>query len=197
MPHGITIERHGNRRVLRPGELLRDGERLRVPLMLRDGFTPVQRAIASEHNNQRFAAAMDAALHRPGFRIPVKSLDGTTRIETLVAGNHMPVATIQRRKKEETEDADPRAQAYADYDAATADAWKHPASFTDAKSGIYPLSAGEGSACDLNGERGTLVREGDHLVCRVTQAPRGGDRAAVEDAYRAYDEQAQNAWRKR
>jgi len=32
--------------------------------------------------------------------------------------------------------------------------------------GSYPLIAGEGNACTINGEDGTLVREGNYLVCK-------------------------------
>jgi hypothetical protein len=34
--------------------------------------------------------------------------------------------------------------------------------------GRYPISAGEGNPCTINGEIGTLQREGDYLVCRAT-----------------------------
>jgi hypothetical protein len=33
--------------------------------------------------------------------------------------------------------------------------------------GRYPFSAGEGGACSIDGRAGTLVREGEYLVCRA------------------------------
>jgi len=35
-----------------------------------------------------------------------------------------------------------------------------------APAGSYPLIAGEGNACPINGGDGTLVREGNYLVCK-------------------------------
>ena len=54
--------------------ILRDGERLVVPLMMRDGspnprLSPTQRAIAATRDAITFdAATFDAASHRPGHR---------------------------------------------------------------------------------------------------------------------------------
>jgi hypothetical protein len=51
------------------------------------------------------------------------------------------------------------------------DAWKSPApALNAAPSGKWPMSAGAGSACDLNGERGVLVEDGSgFLVCQVNR----------------------------
>jgi hypothetical protein len=91
------------------------------------------------------------------------------------------------------------------------DAWKTPAPALDAApSGKWPLSAGVGSACDLNGERGVLVEDGSGvLVCQVNRhvgptrsdaaPPRFMDAATaqkIKDA--AYNEMVSdltNAWR--
>jgi hypothetical protein len=75
--------------------------------------------------------------------------------------------------------------------------------------GHYPLSAGEGGACMINGEAGTLVREGEYLVCRAkppigptraTPTNRGadsvtGDRTLQDQAWREMVERQQQAWK--
>jgi hypothetical protein len=77
--------------------------------------------------------------------------------------------------------------------------------------GRFPMSAGVGSPCDLNGERGTLQPDGSgYLVCKVTrrvgptrssEPARGtdsaitGDRSAQDAAWREMVEAQQNAWR--
>jgi len=97
------------------------------------------------------------------------------------------------------------------------EAWRRPspAQWDAVPSGKYPMSAGIGSPCDLNGERGVLVEDGTgFLVCRVprhlgpsrsgttsgdagTRGHQGitGDRAAVEAAWLQMVEDTANAWR--
>jgi hypothetical protein len=98
-------------------------------------------------------------------------------------------------------------------------AWRKPpvAAALDAVSGDrWPLSAGEGNPCTTNGEPGVLVKseDGSCLVCKVKPlgSTRGGaskgdaappprsmttDEAAKinTEAWRAYVDQLQNAWR--
>jgi hypothetical protein len=107
---------------------------------------------------------------------------------------------------------------YELYDAEARDAWRNPSrgpstefagngpSFTGhgapgkgankIPEGAYPLSAGEGRACTINGAPGTLQRQGDWLVCEPT---RTNDVQSLQDAraqaYRRYDEEMANAWR--
>jgi hypothetical protein len=72
----------------------------------------------------------------------------------------------------------------------------------------YPLSAGAANACTINGVPGTLVRQGEWLICKPTTSTRGTDAAptsladaiARRAAMRAqlvaeYDEAAAEAWR--
>jgi hypothetical protein len=85
------------------------------------------------------------------------------------------------------------------------DAWKTPPPVLDAAAvqnlpaGRYPLSAGEGNPCSIDGAVGTLQREGGYLVCRAkpTIGPtRSGTSAgdavprtmSVEDGQRFKDE---------
>jgi hypothetical protein len=109
------------------------------------------------------------------------------------------------------------ADAYAEYDAADANAWRNPPNGPDEYTGgdpynpgagapgrgynkipegAYPLSAGEGSRCTINGADGRLVRKGNWLLCQPTRA---NDAQALQDAraeaYRLYDEEMANAWR--
>jgi hypothetical protein len=73
--------------------------------------------------------------------------------------------------------------AYAEYDARDANAWKHLANGPQRDAGefragnhipvgAYPRGPGyaEGDACTVNGAPGTLQSEGDYLVCRPTSA---------------------------
>jgi hypothetical protein len=83
---------------------------------------------------------------------------------------------------------------------ALCDAWRTPA--RDAAAGSYPLSAGEGSACTINGAPGTLVREGDVLVCRPHATDAARRPTSMADAQRIRDEawrqsvtELENAWR--
>ena len=58
--------------------------------------------------------------------------------------------------------------AYADYRRDIELAWRNPP--PDAAFGSYPLSAGEGSPCTINGAAGILTRAGDALVCKPVGA---------------------------
>jgi hypothetical protein len=127
---------------------------------------------------------------------------------------------------------DPRTWAYEQGVREMCDAWKKPppvifdangpevAATTRAMEnlppGRFPMSAGIGSPCDLNGERGTLQPDGSgYLVCKVTHhlgpsrsgTSRGdamtrghqgvtGDRAAVEAAWLQMVGDTANAWRR-
>jgi hypothetical protein len=127
---------------------------------------------------------------------------------------------------------DPRAWAYELGVKEMLDAWKRPppavvdvngpevAARTQAMEhlppGRFPMSAGVGSPCDLNGEGGTLQPDGSgYLVCKVpghlgpsrsgtssgdamTREHQGiaGDRATVDAAWQEMVETTANAWRR-
>jgi hypothetical protein len=177
-------------------DILRDGQSVRVPLYLRDGsispdLLPHQRAkaMAAQQTEdavaRKFGLSDAMQLHKPGFR------------------RNTDVAALERSRA-----------AYVAYDAADAVAYKHirdyneqtgseprntgtgaPAKGSGAPAGAYPLSAGEGTACTINGAPGTLVRQGNWLVCQ----PRSRQDAAAFDAkaqaYADYDREMSNAWR--
>jgi hypothetical protein len=176
--------------------LLRDGQTLRVPLYLRDGainprLTPTQRAKAQHDQQTADARARQFGLtdalqfHRPGFR------------------RNTDAAALARAR-----------QAYAAYDAADAAAYKQtrdysehtggdpdrtgtgaPGRGSNAPAGAYPLSAGEGTACTINGAAGTLVRQGNSLVCQPRRATDAAAFDAKAQAYADYDREMANAWR--
>jgi hypothetical protein len=141
-------------------DILRDGQRLRVPMMMRDHLTPLQRAVL-DHNTVVVDDCGDTALNRPGYRF-IRGMDRTAVHE-----------------------------AFDQYCRDTAEAWQG----RDADTGRYPLSAGEGSACTINGAPGTLQRESDYLVCRPTAAT-PGDADPRAAAYRDYCDRLTNAWRR-
>jgi hypothetical protein len=152
-------------------------------------LTPTQHAKAAQQVQdqdavaRRFGLADGLQLHRPGFRRNTWDAAGQERTR----------------------------QAYSDYDSTDAQAYKQTREFggdeprltgsgapgkgSNAPAGSYPLSAGEGSSCTIDGAAGTLVRQGNWLVCR----PAGRQDAATikQAAYDEYDRIASNAWRSR
>jgi hypothetical protein len=87
---------------------------------------------------------------------------------------------------------DERQRAYEEYDQQLGDAWRKDA----APFGAYPLSAGEGSECTINGAPGTLVREGNCLVCKPSNRQDAAHTVDARDlAYAEYDKSTSEAWR--
>jgi hypothetical protein len=92
-----------------------------------------------------------------------------------------------------------RQEAYEDMKRQMSDAWRKDA----APSGAYPYrAAAEGTACTINGRPGTLVREGDYLVCKPSarqdaeptfDAVEGARRK--QEAYDAMIKEMSEAWR--
>jgi hypothetical protein len=86
------------------------------------------------------------------------------------------------------------------------DAWKTPPPVLDAAAvavlpaGRYPLSAGEGNPCTIDGAVGTLQRDGNYLVCRA-KPPIGPTRSgtsagdAKDVAWREMVDHVTNAWK--
>ena len=116
---------------------------------------------------RRFGLSDGLQLHKPGFR---RDTDAAA------------LARVQ--------------EAYAAYDAADAAAYKQTRDYSEYTGSeprltgtgaparamatrrpvAYPISAGEGSSCSIDGAAGTLVRQGNWLVCRPDRAPgRGND----------------------
>jgi hypothetical protein len=96
-----------------------------------------------------------------------------------------------------------RDEAYQQSKREMQDAWKADSP----PAGAYPLSAGEGSVCAINGAPGHLAREGNWLVCRPTSSdasPRDprqpismADAQRIRDAaYQQSVDELHNAWRR-
>jgi hypothetical protein len=167
--------------------ILRDGAVPRVRLVMRDGainpnLLPHQHGKAMHQTEdavaRRFGLSDGLQLHKPGFRRVTDA------------------AALERMQ-----------QAYNDYDAADAQAYKHTRDYNEF-SGSEPRLTGSGAPgrgngapasaypyAAVNGAAGHLQRRGASLVC-IPDA-RGDARSvdAREAAYRAYDEEQANAWR--
>jgi hypothetical protein len=91
-----------------------------------------------------------------------------------------------------------RQEAYEAYDREQSERDKHSGDageFREAPPvGAYPLSAGEGTTCTVNGEDGTLVRQGDFLVCQPNKRRDGRTVDARAAAYAAYDAEMATAY---
>jgi hypothetical protein len=184
---------HGRRRKARDGEMLQDGETIRVPVTLRDSDDVMRRAMLDhfgdwQHRMQRDSAGdhtAPALLHRPGFVTDVAL--------------HRPGLVTHA-----TSDAIKRA--YAEAEAADTHAWMNLAPhFHDAATGEL-ANGREGDVCTISGPENpndfgsseTLRYVDGRLVCvpnkkaRSDAAPRD-DR---EEAYAEYDRDAADAWRK-
>jgi hypothetical protein len=176
--------------------ILRDGQRVRVSLFMRDGsispdLLPHQRAkaLAARQTQtedalaRKFGLSDAMQLHKPGFR------------------RNTDVAALERSRAAYAAADAADAQAYKqtrDYDEHGGDEPRNtgtgaPAKGSGAPAGAYPLSAGEGSECSVDGRSGTLVRQGNWLVCK----PRSQDAAsfdAKQAAYEAYDREMSVAY---
>jgi hypothetical protein len=100
--------------------ILKDGERLRVPLTMMDGLSPMQRAIArdsvqvTDGDGQR-----GIALNRPGFRMLAGDARRSRTVKRDPRGR-----IISTAETEEEEDA--RDAAYREHEEYLNDSWKHP-----------------------------------------------------------------------
>ena len=105
-------------------DILRDGQRLRVPMMMRDHLTPLQRAVAD--------ATFDASLHRPGFRYAAdytpqrEALDQYIRDITTAWQPRDGEGSAVNGTQPPPTDADPRDAAYRDYCDRLTNAWRTP-----------------------------------------------------------------------
>ena len=118
--------------------ILRDGERLTIPLMMRDGapnprLSPTQHAIAATHD----AVTFDAAVHRPGHRY---------------ANAAAPLNDAQRLRYGVFDAA--KEKAYADRDRDLINSWRGSKS---PPTGSYPEGTSHaGDACTIDGAQQTM-----------------------------------------
>jgi len=172
-----------------------DGGHVRVPLMFADGLDDVQRSVARDAKRRKTTQC------DPFGR--VKSTFEEEEADAMMTDAELALHRPGYRTSTTVND-DEAVKAYREYVDAQCNAWKK----RDAQPpGSYPLSAGEGSACTVDGRPGTLVREGDWLVCRPTQrtdaAPTGPVFDAAEGqrikdaAWQQMVDEQREAWRKR
>ena len=162
--------------------ILQDGERLRVPLYLKDGITPNPRLTPTQRGKAiaqqslvTDGTANPLAMHRPGFRY--------------WADNN------QRAINDAV-----KAEAYNAADTRAANAWRGPTNRTnlrDAREGDVCMVQGPEFPDDF-GSSGTLQMGSDGLVCVPDdlQDARRRDAASIKQAaYERYDREMADAWR--
>jgi hypothetical protein len=149
--------------------ILRDGATYRVSMTMRDGLPPPTGKLAMYD----VPPGRTAADSQPVFD----------------ASRHQPGF----RDSRSVEQLDALERAYREADEIACNAWRGDQQTKPA--GAYPLSAGAGSQCTINGQDGRLVREGDWLVCKPNKAT---DAMPVQDererAYAEYDEYMRTAY---
>jgi hypothetical protein len=154
--------------------ILRDGERLRVPLYMRDGsvnpdLLPHQRAKAAQQTQdavaRKFGLSDALQFHRPGFR------------------RNTDAAALERIL-----------QAYADAEIEAANAWKGNAT-TDQRAGD-PCTCRGPEYLDDFGSQGTLqLRNGDWVCVPNKKRQDAASFDSKAQAYAEYDREMANAWR--
>jgi hypothetical protein len=162
----------------KPVRILRDGKVARTSLMLRDGLSDVQRAIAADRRRVVDGAG-GTGLSRPGVRRPADdSLFDAAR------------------------------EAFEQASIAQSNAWRRGPQQQDERPPIGAQGPYEerlvGSPCTTNGQRGTLQRQGNYLICRPSErtdsAPPSMDAATAEAIKtKAYDEMVKDgeaAWKR-
>ena len=155
--------------------VLKDGRRLRVPLMMMDGLDDVERAIVLDAAARRFGLSNGNDLRKPGYRY-------TTDSRALEA----------------------KERAYRERDEADAEAWRGnpPAGagsgeFRGAQEGDICTVRGLDFLEDLGGPGHLQMRNG-HLVCvpDKPQSARKHDHAmTMDEVYQAYDLEISQRWR--
>jgi hypothetical protein len=138
------------------GPTLPDGAKLKVSMLTADA---AQRAVARAGKPPLVVDAYggEAGLHRPGARLPAPRSAHTK--------DHAVQVTLQKLAADAFDESNREAEA----------AWSKPP-------GAYPLSAGEGSVCTINGSPGVLTRDGEWLICRPTQLKSARAELSSDDA---------------
>jgi len=168
-------------------ELLRDGERLTVPLMMMDSM---QRDLARHEIAARYVAQ---AATTPQRRLVADAFGDSDHFALGRPGPRYGAGVAY----------DEREAAYRDVALRDANAWRSQPPVLPVRDaapppdGAYPLTAGEGTACTINGRPSTLQRQGDWLQCVADDDDNAftstGD--AREAAYRDVALRDENAWK--
>lgn len=173
------------RRQTEDGDMLRDGERRRVPMLMRDHAT-VTTGIVAGDGTGGYADRTAPSLHRPGYRLFDRG------------------AQFAERSREA------KARSYQQYDADASNAWRNSETPTGAGE-RGSRGQQEGDLCTLNGQPGHLRNVNGKLTCVADpdeddDAENGNandpDRATSDhqvrmaDHYARFDAEVGNAWRK-
>jgi len=177
--------------------VIRDGYGMRVPLLMQDS---VQRAVRADARRRKVVARRPAGSRATTYTEEEEEEDAAFGDAALAL--HRPGYRTSTRVND-----DAAVEAYRQYAADQANAWKKRNA--QPPPGAYPLSAGVGTACTINGAPGVLVEsdDGQWLVCkpvaRQDSAPTGPvyDRAAGERlkqrVWQQMVDEQREAWRKR
>jgi hypothetical protein len=165
------LDRHGR---LVEGDIIPDGGRLRVSMMMKDSMSPVQRAVAEDAEARRFPV-VDAfgrpAGRRPGACYLRPAADGSPERAAQIARDHM------------------RQEAYEDSVRDLEDAWRQPSPTSPAE----PRASVTGSG----GARGQMRIPDERQDC-VPRTMSLADAQAIRDA--AYEQSVReltDAWKAR
>jgi hypothetical protein len=148
--------------------VLKDGFGVHTPLFLMDA---TQREIAHDAKRKKVTQ------YDPYGRVK-STYEEETEADSMMTDAQLALHRPGYRTSTTADDSE-AVKAYREYVDAQCNAWMK----RDAQPpGSYPLSAGEGSACTVDGRPGTLVREGDWLVCRPTPRTDAAPTGPVFDA---------------
>jgi hypothetical protein len=190
--------------------LIRDGGVMRFPLMMKDASMPATGMRGSGTAADPYIISTSAATPPTPLRTrrsatsPVADAAAITlaKVETEKAIARETAAFIDShrpgwRGSTDTIDFSASDAAYDARKLADSEAWRRQDA-AEQPLGAYPMSAGIGNACTIDGQPGTLQPDGAWLVCRPTAGPTRADAMtgdARDVAYREMCDQLTNAWR--
>jgi hypothetical protein len=175
--------------------LLKDGHSTTIKMYMRDGrpnprLSATQRAIAATHQPLVIDATNNPmAMHKPGFRYLAdarqRAMSDAVKAEAIQEVDRRD-SNAWRRDYDEFSGSEPRLTGSG-----------APGRGSGAPAGSYPLSAGEGSSCTIDGAPGVLQRQGNWLVCQPTRRATDAAFDAKAQAYAEDDREQANASRGR
>jgi hypothetical protein len=128
--------------------IVRDGERVRVPLTMMDGLSPMQRAIARDSMLVDGDGQGGIALNRPGFRMLASDARRSRTVKRDPRGRI--ISTAETEEEEDARDGamhDARQRAYDAYEDQLTNAWRG-----DAAAERAPCPNCSGTGRDEDGE---------------------------------------------
>jgi hypothetical protein len=191
-----VIDRYGNRRKLAPGEIMRDGERRRVPMTMRDSAwdSPEVRSYLDGLDNGRHEIA-DTAMHDSRF------IDADTYRGMADAAKRYGLDDAFGLNKPgfryitDSATLDRMGQCYLDRDHDDSRAWEkpgplwgdhHASTSTQDKTGEFGPGPREGGSCTVGGRSGTWRKLNGKLHC----VPHSTDAMTLDARELAYMDRA-------